>query len=111
MSLPVALVACAPVTADAAFKRCRPVLNVLEGTRFEGSDLYRIRAQGVTCGTARRVARRGTYKAVRATPDAGGIVRVRYRRWRIVDDLRGQVDSFRARARREKRIRWLFGEL
>jgi hypothetical protein len=87
------------------------VPNVFAGTRFEGSDLYRIRAQAVSCRTARRVARRGTYKAVRATPDASGIVRVRYRRWRIVDDLRGAVDRFRARAQGEKRVRWLFGEL
>jgi hypothetical protein len=110
-SLALTFVAGAPATADAAFKRCRPVLNVLDGTRYEGSDLYRVRAEGVSCRTARRVARRGTAKAVRATPDASGIVRVRYRRWRVVDDLRGPVDRFRARARGQKLIRWLFGEL
>ena len=110
-ALTLALVAFAPATADAAFKSCRPVLNVFEGTRYEGSDLYRIRAQGVSCRTARRVVRRGTYKGVAGTPDPSGRVRVRYRSWSIVDDLRGSVDRFSARAGGSKRVRWLFGEV
>jgi len=109
-TLSLTLVAVAPATADAAFRRCRPVVNVFEGTRFEGGDLYRIRAQGVSCRTARRVVRRGTYKAVAATPSPSGYVRVRYRRWLILDNLRGSVDRFSARAGGRKRVRWLFGE-
>jgi hypothetical protein len=100
-----------PGSAGAAFKRCRPVANVFEGTRYEGSDLYRIRAQGVSCKTARRVARRGTRRGVAATPDATGHVRVTYRRWSVVGDLRGASDAYRARAAGDKRVRWIFGEL
>jgi hypothetical protein len=106
-----ALVLAVPPPAGADFKSCAPVRNVFEGSRYEGSDLYRIRAQAVSCRTARRVARRGTYKAVAATPDATGHVRVTYRRWSIVDDLRGDVDRFRARASERKRVRWLWGDI
>jgi hypothetical protein len=98
-------------SAAADFKSCAPVRNVFEGTRYEGSDLYRIRAQAVSCRTARRVARRGTYKAEAAVPDSTGYVRVEYRRWRIVDDLRADVDRFRARAAGPKRVRWLWGDI
>jgi hypothetical protein len=110
-TLLLALVAVGPATADAAFKRCRPVLNVFQGTRYEGSDLYRVRAQGVSCRTARRVVRRGTYRAVAATPGPSGFVRVRYRMWFILDNLRGSVDRFSARADGRKRVRWLFGSV
>jgi hypothetical protein len=110
-TLSLALAAVTPGIADAAFKSCRPVLNVFEGSRYEGSDLYRIRAQGVSCRTARRVVGRGTYRAVAATPDPSGRVRVRYRRWFIVDDLRGPVDRFSARAGGPRRVRWLFGAI
>jgi hypothetical protein len=100
-----------PSSAGADFKSCAPVRNVFEGTRYAGSDLYRIRAQAVSCRTARRVALRGTYRAEAATPDPTGHVRVTYRRWRIVDDLRGDVDRFRARASGRKRVRWLWGDI
>jgi uncharacterized membrane protein len=103
------LVVAPPAAAD--FKSCAPVRDVFEGTRYAGSDLYRIRAQAVSCRTARRVARRGTYKAAAAVPDSTGHVRVDYRGWRIVDDLRGDVDRFRARASGRKRVRWLWGDI
>jgi hypothetical protein len=45
-----------PAGAQADYKRCSPVIDIFDGTRYAGSDLYRIRAQGVTCRTARRVA-------------------------------------------------------
>jgi hypothetical protein len=106
-----ALLLAVPAPAAADFKSCAPVRDVFEGTRYAGSDLYRIRAQAVSCRTARRVARRGTYKAEAAVPDSTGYVRVEYRRWRIVDDLRGAVDRFRARAAGPKRVRWLWGDI
>jgi hypothetical protein len=99
-----------PATADAAFKRCRPVENIFPGTSDEG-DLYRIRAQSVSCKTARRVAYRSTYKAVGMTPGPSGFKRFHYRRWSVVDDLRADVDRYSARAGGSKRVRWLYGEL
>jgi hypothetical protein len=106
----VGLLLALPPSAGADFKTCAPVRNVFEGSRLEG-DLYRIRAQAVSCRTARRVARQGTRRAVAAAPDPTGHVRVSYRRWRIVDDLRGDVDRFRARSSGRKRVRWLFGDI
>jgi hypothetical protein len=35
-----------PVAATADYKRCRPVVNIFDGTRYAGSDLYSIRARG-----------------------------------------------------------------
>ena len=105
------LASVAPTAAQADYHSCAPVRNIFEGTSYEGSDLYRIRAQGVSCATARRVARRGTYKAVADVPDSTGHVVVTYRRWRIVDDLTRPVDRFVAKAAERKRVRWLFGEL
>jgi hypothetical protein len=110
-ALAVVSLAGLPAPAGAAFKRCEPVRNVFGGTRYEGSDLYRIRAQGTSCKTARRVARRGTYKGVASTPDSTGHVRVRYRRWSVVGDLRGTADSYSARSEGQKRVRWIFGDI
>jgi hypothetical protein len=107
----VASLAGLPTTAGADFRRCEPVRNVFEGTRYEGSDLYRIRAQGTSCKTARRVARRAIYKGVASTPDSTGHVRVTYRRWSIVGDLRGSADTYSARAAAQKRVRWIFGDI
>jgi hypothetical protein len=101
----------APAPADAALKRCPPVIDVFDGTRYAGSDLYRIRARGVSCRTARRVALRGTYRGVAAVPDPDGRVRVTYRKWTVIGDLRGDADRYRARATGAKRVNWIFGDL
>jgi hypothetical protein len=42
---------------SATVKRCKAVLNPYPGTRFDDVDLTRIRAAGVSCRAARRVAR------------------------------------------------------
>jgi hypothetical protein len=109
LSAVLAAAAAAPAGASAA--SCRPVRDLFDGTRYEGSDLFRIRAQGVSCATARRVARAATYKAVGGPPGPTGFKRLRYRRWHLVDDLRGDTDRFSARASGAKRITWSFGEL
>ena len=95
-------------TAQATYRPCKPVVNPYAGSRYEGSDLYRVRALDVSCRTARRVARRGHYRALAAVPDASGFVRVTYRRWRITGDLRGDTDRYVAKAAGGKRVRWLF---
>jgi hypothetical protein len=107
----VALAIAAAAPAEAAFKPCRPVVNIFDGTRYAGSDLYRIRAQGVSCRTARRVAFRSTRRGVASVPDPDGRVRVIYRNWRVIGDLRGDEDRYRALAPGRKRIRWIFGEI
>jgi hypothetical protein len=101
----VALVALAPPAAQA--KACKPVENPYPGTRYEGVDLTRIRAEGVRCSTARRVARRGHWKALAATASSDGIVRVRWRGWRVRGDLKPDHDRYVAR-KGERRVRWRF---
>jgi hypothetical protein len=94
--------------AAAAPRPCERIVNPYAGTRYEGSDLYRIRATDTTCRTARRVARRGHRRALAAYPDRDGFVHVTYRRWTITGDLRGDHDRYVARAAGGKRVRWLF---
>jgi hypothetical protein len=101
----VALVALLPSAAQAA--ACKPVENPYPGTRYEGVDLTRIRAEGVRCSTARRVARRGHWKALAAVADANGIVRVRWRGWRVRGDLKPDSDRYVAR-KGSRRVRWRF---
>ena len=105
----MALALLLPSTASAAdYKPCSPIIDPYAGTRYEGSDLYRIRALDVSCRTARHVVRRGHYKALADVPDASGFVHVTYRRWSIMGDLRGNTDRYVAKASGGKRIRWFF---
>ena len=108
----LALLAIAATPADAAFTSCPSIPNVsqLDGTRFAGADIFRIRAQGVSCATARSVARAATIRALRITPPVTGIKRFRYRSWSISDDLRGNDDRYTATGSATKRITWLFGD-
>jgi hypothetical protein len=96
------------VSADAASVRsCRPVVNPYPDTRYEGVDLTRIRATGVSCRVARRVARRAHRKALRIAPSPDGVRRFRWRAWRVRGDVRGPNDRYLAR-RGGDRVRWIF---
>jgi len=110
--LAAALLAIAAAPADAAFTSCAPITNVsqLNGTRFAGSDIFRIRTQGVSCTTARGVARGATLRALGITPPVSGIKRFRYQSWAISDNLRGDDDRYTATGSGSKRITWLFGD-
>ena len=102
------LVLLATPTAEAAtLKSCRPVVNPYAGTRYEGSNLHHIRALGVSCRTARKVARRAHRKALGMTPPADGVREYYWRRWYVVGDIRGQTDYYRA-SRGQDRVRWRF---
>ena len=99
--------------AAAAVKRCEPIRNVaaLDGSRYEGSDIYRIRANGTSCATARRVALRGTLKGMRL---GATVLDYKWRRWSIHRDLRGSTDNYDAEVLTAvplKRLTWLFGSL
>ena len=89
-------------------KRCKPVLNPYPGTRFDDVDLTRIRATGVSCRTARRVARGAHRKALSLTPTLSGIRRFGWRGWTVIGDLRGDADRYLAKAPGGKRVRWRF---
>ena|SRR5215218_8213889 len=99
------LVSVFPATASA--RSCAPVVNPYPGTRFEGVDLTSIRAKGITCPRARKVAKRAHSKALALTPPADGIRRFRWNGWQVVGDLRPSSDKYRA-TRNGKRVSWRF---
>jgi hypothetical protein len=106
MGTPVA--SASPAAGDGAAARpCRPVLNPYPNTRYEGEDLKRIRATGVSCRRARRVARRAHRKALALHPPLTGVRRFNWNGWRVTGDLRGSSDRYVAR-RDGKRVRWRF---
>jgi hypothetical protein len=92
---------------SASDRDCRPVLDPYPGTRFAGEDLTRIRAEGVSCRTARRVARRAHAKALRLPVPASGIRRFTWRSWNVRGDVRPARDEYVAK-RGEQRVRWRF---
>jgi hypothetical protein len=59
-----ALAATSP--ANAAPHACRPIYDLafLEGSRLEGADIVRVRADDVRCRTARRVAYAATKRGI-----------------------------------------------
>jgi hypothetical protein len=103
-----ALLALLPGAAvGAATRTCRPVVNPYRGTRYDGVDLSHIGATGVSCRTARRVARGAHRKALGMTPSPSAIRRFTWRGWRVTGDLRPASDIYVA-ARGSSRVRWRF---
>jgi len=93
--------------ASASAKSCADVANPYPGTRYEGVDLTRITATGVTCTTARRVAR-GAHRRALGLPVANGPVRrFTWNGWRVTGDLRGSSDAYVA-TKGDRRVRWRF---
>jgi hypothetical protein len=81
-------------------------VNPYPDTRYEGVNLSRIRASGVSCVTARRVARGAHRRALGLTP-SGPVRRFTWNGWRVTGDLRGDSDTYVAR-RDGKTVRWRF---
>ena len=96
-----------PSAHAASTRPCSPVVNPYEGTRYEGVDLTQIRATGVSCATARSVARRAHYRALGQTPPPSGVRRLTWNGWRVTGDLRGDSDRYLA-TRGAQRVRWRF---
>jgi len=90
-----------------ATRSCAPVMNPYSGTRYEGVDLRRIRATGLSCRSARRVASRAHRKALGLTPPPSGVLRFTWNGWRVSGDLRGSSDRYVA-TRDGKRVSWRF---
>jgi hypothetical protein len=106
LAVALAVLAVAPAGAQAAH-RCKPVVNPYPGTRYHGVDLTRIHATGVSCPTARRVARRAHRKGLRLRPPVGGIRRYAWHDWHVTGNLRGDSDRYSA-TRPGKRVSWRF---
>jgi hypothetical protein len=81
-------------------------VNPYPNSRYEGSDLSRIRATGVPCRRARRVARGAHRKGLGMTPPSP-VLRFTWHGWRVRGDLRGDHDRYVAR-RDGKQVRWRF---
>ncbi|MDQ3632563.1 MAG: hypothetical protein M3417_15090 [Actinomycetota bacterium] len=95
-------------TAQAATTRsCGSVSDPYPGTRYEGVDLSRITATGVSCRTAKRVARGAHRRALGLTPLPSGMRSFSWDGWRITGDLRGSSDRYVA-TKGAKRVRWRF---
>jgi hypothetical protein len=86
---------------------CRPIHNPYPGTRYEGSDLYGIRATGVSCTTARKVVRNAHRKALGVTPSPTGIRHLTWHGWHVTGDLRPAHDKYVA-TRGSATVRWRF---
>ena len=93
--LAVALLLALPAPADAA--DCKNVRNPYAGTRYEGTDLSRIRTRGIGCEAGRRVARGAHRKGLGLTPPPSGVRRYRWRGWAVRGDLRPAHDRYVAR--------------
>lgn len=100
-----ALVAPAAASADT----CRPVrdLRELDGSRYEGTDIIRIRTVGLGCRRARRVAHRATIRGFRL---GATVLSYRWRRWSVERDLRGDVDRYAATTG-AARVSWRVGSV
>ncbi len=97
----------APPAHAASSRVCDPIANPYPNTRYEGVDLRRIRAVGVSCRIARRVVRGAHRKALGMPPPESGVRRFSWHGWRVTGDLRRSTDRYVAR-RGGKRVRWVF---
>jgi len=104
----LAAVVLLPAAAHGATTRaCGSIANPYPGTRYDGADLSRITATGVSCATARRVARAAHRRALALTPSPSGIRTFTWNGWRVTGDLRPSHDRYVA-TRRGTRVRWRF---
>jgi hypothetical protein len=102
-----AVVAAVPATQAATTRSCGSVKNPYPGTRYAGVDLSHITATGVSCTTAKRVARGAHKKALGLTPPPAGVRHLTWEGWKVSGDLRGNSDKYVA-GKGSKRVRWRF---
>jgi hypothetical protein len=102
-----ALAVAVPATQAATTRTCGSVKDPYPGTRYAGVDLSHVTAKGVSCTTARRVARGAHKKALGLTPPPSGVRALTWDGWRVSGDLRGSHDSYVA-TKGALRVRWRF---
>jgi hypothetical protein len=105
--LSAAIVAAVPATQAATTRSCGSVKDPYPGTRYAGVDLSHITAKGVSCATAKRVAKGAHEKALGLTPPPSGIRSFTWEGWKVSGDLRGSNDKYVA-SKGSKRVRWRF---
>jgi hypothetical protein len=102
-----AVLAATTAAPAATTRSCGSVSNPYPGTRYAGVDLTRITATGVSCRTARSVARGAHRKALAIAPSATGIRTLTWNGWKVSGDLRPSSDRYVA-TRRGAKVRWRF---
>ena len=102
-----ATVALTPAPVAAKTRSCASVVNPYPNTRYEGVDLSHIRATGVSCRGARRVARGAHRKALGVPVPSSGIRRFTWHGWKVKGDLRGASDRYLAK-KGTRRVTWRF---
>jgi len=108
LSVVVAAALWSPSASSGATTRlCGSVVDPYPNTRFEGIDLSRVTATGVSCATAKRVARGAHRKALGLGPSENGIRRFSWDGWTVTGDLQGSSDTYIA-TKRGNRVRWRF---
>lgn len=100
-------VALAPAASGATTRSCAAVRNPYPDTRFAGVDLTHITARGVSCATARTVARRAHAKALGLTPSVSGMRAFTWNGWHVRGDLRPASDRYVA-TKGAAVVRWRF---
>ena len=90
-----------------AARSCSTVVNPYPGTRYDGINLSHIRAEGIKCPNARKVAKGAHKKALGITPPPNGIRHFRWNGWTVTGDLRPSSDKYQA-TRGGKLVRWRF---
>jgi hypothetical protein len=103
----LAALAVAAVAPAATTRSCGSVRDPYPGTRYAGVDLSHITATGVSCRTARSVARGAHRKALGITPPVSGIRTFTWNGWKVRGDLRPTSDRYVA-TRGSTRVRWRF---
>jgi len=103
----LAALAAAAVAPAATTRSCGSVRDPYPGTRYAGVDLSHITATGVSCRTARSVARGAHHKALGITPPVSGIRTFTWNGWNVRGDLRPASDRYVA-TRGSTRVRWRF---
>jgi hypothetical protein len=101
----VGVVAIEPAASSA--RSCAPVVNPYPGTRYEGVNLSKIRADGIGCPKARKVAKGAHRKALGGPLPPDGIRRFRWNGWQVVGNLIPSSDKYLA-TRGGSRVRWRF---
>lgn len=102
-----ALGATVPAATAASSHSCPPVRNPFPHTRYAGVDLTHIQAFGVSCATARRVARDAERRALGVTPSLSGIRTFTWQGWHVTGDLRPVHDRYVA-TKDARRLQWRF---
>jgi hypothetical protein len=107
LCLCAAIAAAVPATQAATTRSCGSVKDPYPGTRYAGVDLTRITATGVSCATAKRVAKGAHKKVLGLTPPPSGVRRFTWEGWKVSGDLRGSHDTY-VTSKGSKRVRWRF---